>query len=172
MPANTADLYNKSYLAGILSFLADQGLDFYEPIDVSGYPPYSQAPSYYRDWITPNAIGNRYHFSNILMNRLNEGIDSGFRLDAVDWVKNSGEISTPSDASLIVNTLTKYLLAVEIDTDRQNYFLNDVFLENLPPEAWSSEWSQYLSSSDDTVVREKLETLVASLMQTPEFQLF
>ncbi len=92
MPASLTDLYNKAYGNGILPMLFDQGLDFYEPIDVSGYPPYSQHPSYNRDWITPNAIGNRYHFSNILMGRLNEGGDYGFKLDIVDWVKNSGNI--------------------------------------------------------------------------------
>jgi uncharacterized protein (DUF1800 family) len=172
LPASLNDLVNKSYINGILPFLVDQGLDFYEPIDVSGYPPYSQAPSYNRDWITPNAIGNRYHFSNILMNRLEEGGDYGFQLDVVDWVKNSGNISDPSDAASVVQTLTTYLLAVEIDTDRYNYFLNDVFLDSLPAATWSSEWTQYGSSGDDTVVRERLEILVASLMQTPEFQLF
>ncbi len=64
------------------------------------------------------------------------------------------------------------MLAVEIDTDRYNYFLNDIFLDNLPDTTWISEWSLYGSSGDDTVVRERLETLVASIMQTPEYQLF
>jgi uncharacterized protein (DUF1800 family) len=172
MPASLTDLYNKAYGNGILPILFDQGLDFYEPIDVAGYPPYSQQPSYNRDWITPNAIGNRYHFSNILMGRLGEGGDYGFKLDIVDWVKNSGYITNPSSADELVQTLTKYMLAVEIDTDRYNYFLNSIFLENLPVEAWVSEWSQYGSSGDDTIVREKLETLVASIIQTPEYQLF
>jgi len=172
MPASLTDLYNKAYGNGILPMLFDQGLDFYEPIDVAGYPPYSQQPSYNRDWITPNAIGNRYHFSNILMGRLNEGGDYGFKLDIVDWVKNPENIANPSSAGELVQTLTKYLLAVEIDTDRYNYFLNDIFLDNLPDTTWISEWSLYGSSGDDTVVRERLETLVASIMQTPEFQLF
>ena len=172
MPASLTDLYNKAYGNGILPMLFDQGLDFYEPIDVAGYPPYSQQPSYNRDWITPNAIGNRYHFSNILMGRLNEGGDHGFKLDIVDWVKNPENISNPSNAGELVQTLTKYLLAVEIDTDRYNYFLNDIFLDNLPDTTWISEWSLYGSSGDDTVVRERLETLVASIMQTPEYQLF
>jgi uncharacterized protein (DUF1800 family) len=172
MPSSLADLYTKSYGNGILPLMFDQGLDFYEPIDVSGYPPYSQQPGYNRDWITPNAIGNRYHFSNILMGRLDEGGDYGFRLDIIEWVKNPANITDPSNAEELVQTLTRYLLAVEIDTARYNFFLNDIFLDNLPVETWVSEWSLYKSSGDDTVVRERLETLVASIMQTPEFQLF
>jgi uncharacterized protein (DUF1800 family) len=172
MPVPLADLYNKSYGNGILPMLFEQGLDFYEPIDVSGYPPYSQHPSYNRVWVTPNAIGNRYHFSNILMGRLDEGGDYGFKLDILIWVKNPENIPDPSSASGIVQTLTRYILAVEIDTDRYNYFLNGIFLDNLPAQTWVSEWSLYESSGDDAVVRERLETLVASLMQTPEYQLF
>jgi len=172
LPVSPNDLYNKSYIGGILPMLVEQGLDFYEPIDVSGYPPYSQEPSYNRTWITPNAVGNRYHFSNMLMRRLNEGGDYGFQLDIVDWVKNSGHISTPSSAEEIVQTFTKYFLAVEIDTERFNYFLIDIFLDNLPASTWTNEWSQYNGTGNDDVVRERLETLVASLMQTPEYQLF
>ncbi|MFO7722465.1 MAG: DUF1800 family protein [Bacteroidales bacterium] len=172
MPATLSDLYEKSYLNGILPMILEQGLDFYEPIDVSGYPPYSQEPTYNRDWITPNAIGHRYHFSNILMGRLDEGGDYGFQLDVVDWVRNSGNISDPSNAETLVQTLTLNLLAVEIDTDRYNYFLNDVFLDNLAPATWTTEWNLYTSGGNDDVVRAQLETLVAALMQTPEFQLF
>lgn len=172
LPASLSELYNKAYGSGILSILPEMGLDFYEPIDVSGYPPYSQHPSYNRDWITPNAIGNRYHFSNVLMGRLDEGGDYGFRLDIVDWVKNSGNIFNPSSAEELVQTLTKYMLAVEIDPDRSNFFLNEIFLDSLPVQTWVSEWSLYTSSGDDTVVRERLETLIASIMQTPEYQLF
>jgi hypothetical protein len=61
---------------------------------------------------------------------------------------------------------------VEIDTERYNYFLNEVFLDTLPVSTWSMEWTQYISSGDDSVVRNRLELLLASLMQTPEFQLF
>lgn len=171
MPVSVDDVYTKSYLGAILPFIQEQGLDFYEPIDVSGYPPYSQEPSYNRDWITPNAIANRYHFSNILMGRLNEGGDYGFQLDIVDWVRNSGNVTDPSDAAEVVQVFTKYMLAVEIDTERNDYFIS-LFLDELPATTWTTEWNQYISSGNDDVVRERLEFLVASIMQTPEFQLF
>jgi hypothetical protein len=172
LPANLSDLYNKSYINALLRFIQEQGLDFYEPIDVSGYPPYSQEPGYNRDWITPTNLAYRYHFSNQLMGRLSEGGDYGFKLDIVDWVRNSGHFNTPSDAEQLAQILTRYLFAVEINTDRFNYFLNTIFLEDLPAVTWQTEWEQYLSSGNDTVVRERLETLLAALMQTPEYQLF
>jgi uncharacterized protein (DUF1800 family) len=172
MPDSLADLYNKSYLGGILNFIGDQGLDFYEPIDVAGYPPYHQEPTFNRDWITPTSLAYRYHFSFALLGNMAEAADYGFKLDIVDWVRNSGTISEPSDAEVLVQTLTRYMFAVELNEDRSNYFLNDVFLENLPLTTWVSEWNAYTSGGDDIVVRERLETLVSAIIQSPEYQLF
>jgi uncharacterized protein (DUF1800 family) len=172
MPATLGDLYNKSYIGGILSIIRDQGLDWYEPLDVAGYPPYHQEPSFNRDWITPSNLAYRYHFSFALMGNSSEMSDYGFKLDIVDWVRNSGNIADPSDAALLVLTLTGYMFAVDLNEARNNYFLNEIFLETLPPSTWQSEWSLYISGGDDTVVRGRLETLVAAIIQTPEYQLF
>jgi uncharacterized protein (DUF1800 family) len=172
MPAVLADLCNKSYIGGILGFISDQGLDLYEPIDVAGYPPYHQEPTFNRDWITPTSLAYRYHFSFALLGNESESPDYGFRLDIVDWVRNSGFISNPADAAILVHTLTDYMFAVELNEERRNYFLNDVFLENLPAATWQNEWNAYIGGGNDTVVRERLETLVAAIMQTPEYQLF
>jgi hypothetical protein len=87
-------------------------------------------------------------------------------------VRNSGFISNPADAAILVHTLTDYMFAVELNEERRNYFLNDVFLENLPAATWQNEWNAYIGGGNDTVVRERLETLVAAIMQTPEYQLF
>ena len=172
MPASLTNLYNKSYIGGILGFISNQGLDFYEPLDVAGYPPYHQEPSFNRDWITPTNLAYRYNFSFALLGNKAEATDYGFKLDMVNWVKNSGNIADPSDAAALVQTLTQYMFAVELNAERSNYFLNDVFLENLPLTTWQYEWSAYLSSNDPTVVKERLETLVSAIIQTPEYQLF
>jgi uncharacterized protein (DUF1800 family) len=172
LPATLTDLYNKSYIGGILQFIKDQGLDLYEPIDVAGYPPYFQGPTYNRDWITPASLAYRYHFSFTLLGRESDDKDYGFSLDIVDWVKNSGYIVNPADAATLVQILTGYMLAVEINEERRNYFLNEVFLDNLPALTWTNEWNFYTSGGEDVVVRERLETLVSAIIQTPEYQLF
>jgi uncharacterized protein (DUF1800 family) len=171
MPAALSDLYNKSYIGGILDFIKNQGLDLYEPVDVAGYPPYFQGPTYNRDWITPTNLAYRYHFSFALLGNESGDHNYGFKLDVLDWVKNSGYISNPADAATLVQTLTNYMFAVEINEERSNYFLNDVFLDNLPASTWTTEWGVYTSGGDDTVVRDRLETLVSAIMQTPEYQL-
>jgi uncharacterized protein (DUF1800 family) len=62
MPTDITELYDVAY-ASILRNLDDQGMKFYKPIDVAGYPPYHQTPAYNRNWITPNWLATRYQFS-------------------------------------------------------------------------------------------------------------
>ena len=156
----------------IVSKLVDQGLNYYEPFEVAGYPAYHQIPGYNRNWITTYALAHRYQTGDVLMDRTGLGADLSFTLDIVDWVENSGHISDPSDATEIVDVLTQNLLAVEPNQDRYDYFLNTVFLDTLSPINWQNEWTLYTGSGDDAVVRERLEILLSSLIQTPEFQLY
>ena len=44
----------------VVSKLVDQGLNFYEPFEVAGYPAYHQIPAYNRNWITTYALAHRY----------------------------------------------------------------------------------------------------------------
>ena len=64
------------------------------------------------------------------------------------------------------------MFAVEINTDRFNYFLNTIFLESLAAYNWTNEWNSYKAGGSDAIVRLRLEILVAKLIQTPEYQLF
>ncbi|MCK4854823.1 MAG: DUF1800 family protein, partial [Bacteroidales bacterium] len=154
----------------LVSKLVDQGLNFYEPFEVAGYPAYHQIPGYNRNWIMTYALAHRYQTGDILMKRGGTGNETSIQLDVLDWAENSGEVD-PKSSTDIVTVLTKNLLAVELNTERFNYFLDTVFLDTLSQATWLSEWNNYIGGGDDLVVRERLETLVSSLIQTPEFQL-
>jgi len=154
----------------LVSKLVDQGLNFYEPFEVAGYPAYHQIPGYGRNWIMTYPLAHRYQTGDILMKRSGAGNDTSIQLDVLDWAENSGEVD-PTSSTDIVTVLTKNLLAVELNTERFNYFLNTVFLDTLTQQTWLSEWNKYIGGGDDLVVRERLEILVSSIIQTPEFQL-
>jgi uncharacterized protein (DUF1800 family) len=157
--------------AYLVSKLADQGLNFYEPFEVAGYPAYHQIPGFGRNWITTYALAHRYQTGDILMKRAGTGNGTGIQLDVLDWAENSGEVD-PSSSADIVTVLTSNLLAVELTTERFNYFLDTVFLDTLSQATWLSEWNKYKGGGDDLVVRERLETLLSAIVQTPEFQLY
>ncbi len=53
----------------LVSKLVDQGLNFYEPFEVAGYPAYHQIPGYGRNWIMTYPLAHRYQTGDILMLR-------------------------------------------------------------------------------------------------------
>ena len=162
-------------LAYVVSKLVDQGLNFYEPFEVAGYPAYHQMPGYNRNWITTYALAYRYQMGGILMKTLDQATERSFVLDIVDWVE-SGHISNPFDAVDIMDVLVNNLFAVELTQERYDYFLYTVFLDH--PEnhsyalgQWTSVWNAYDTTGNDTTVRSLLERLFSALIETPEFQI-
>mgnify|MGYP006285841413 CR=1 FL=1 len=150
----------------------DQGLNYYEPFEVAGYPAYHQIPAYNRNWITAYSLANRYQVGNILMRKTGSSEGLSFGLDILDWVENSGHISDPSDPDEIISTIMQNLLGVELNQERYNYFLNTVFLDTFDPATWKFEWQNYKNGGDELTVRERLEIFFSRLTQTPEFQLY
>ena len=167
-----AKLYENAYEKGILSDIFNQGLSFFEPYEVAGYPAYHQFPVFNRNWITPITLAHRYHFSNHAIKGENGGETMGYKADVVAWVENSDNITDASSAGNIVSGFTTYFLAIEIDEDRENYFLNSIFLKSISSSEWTTAWNSYKSGGSDTTVRPILENFVSALMQTPEFQLY
>ena len=165
-------LYVDTYQKVILEQLRNQGMNFYEPFDVAGYDAYFQEPTFNRYWITPRNLAMRYYFSNFLIDGKIEGENIPFKADVVAWTDNTDNVSDPYDAEVVVTAFTWYLLAVELSTDRFDYFLNTVFLDTLSSTYWTSKWATYKGGGSDAEVRADLENLVKSVMQTPEFQLF
>ena len=165
--------YDDGYLNGINRLVLEQGLEFYEPYDVAGYDAYFQVPGYNRNWITPINLANRYLFSQRLFENINRGETGAvISADLVAFVDNSQHVVNPGDATSVVKAFSDYLIAVEINSDRFNYFLNTVFLEGLSSYNWTNEWAAYKAGGTNATVKLRLETLVSKLIQTPEFQLF
>ena len=162
----------------LVSKLEDQGLNFYEPFEVAGYPAYHQIPGFNRNWITTYALAHRYQSAGILMKRFEQSTERSFQLDILDWVENSGQITDPSNAVEIVDVLLNSLFAVELNQDRYDYFLYTVFLDSPDTDQayarglWIQEWSNYVSSADGSTVRNQLEIILSALIETPEFQLY
>ncbi len=172
---NTEPFYGD--MAYVVSKLVDQGLNFYEPFEVAGYPAYHQMPGYNRNWITTYALAYRYQMGGILMKTLDQATERTFVLDIVDWVENSGHITDPSDAVEIMDVLVNNLYAIELTQERYDYFLYTVFLDYPEDQPyarllWTQEWNAYDNGGGDTTVRSLLERLFSALIETPEFQIY
>lgn len=173
----TTDFYT-DMLEGIVNYFDEQGLHYYEPFEVAGYPAYHQFPAYGRNWIMAIELASRYQIGRRFMSGDTEPFS--FRIDIVDWVQNSGHISDPSDATEIVTFLTQYLLPLDVttldvegsDRTRFDYFLYDNFIgEDGELYQWTNLWNAYIGGDPDTGVRLRLENLLAGIIESPEFQL-
>ena len=170
VPMPTSALTNHYNLFGQLeSQLSLQGLELFEPLDVAGHDAYFQEPHFQRNWISANYLANRYKFAEYVISGFNSGSSVLMKLDVLSFIVN--HVSNPSDAQVLVSELVAWLLPINLDTTRFDYFKNEVFL-NLGVLNWTSEWQNYQNTSNEIVVRTQLELLMLALMQSPEYQLY
>lgn len=153
----------------LLQQISLQGLELFEPVDVAGYDPYFQVPSFHRYWISANYLANRYKFAELLINGFTSGGTTLLKLDVLPFVEANA--TQASDPSLLVQDLVDWLIPISIDQARFDYFKDEILLNNGAID-WNAEWTNYQSTSINTIVKAQLELIVKSMMQSPEYQLF
>ncbi|MEL6556636.1 MAG: DUF1800 family protein [Bacteroidota bacterium] len=160
------------------------GMDIYEPFEVAGYAGYHQFPLYYRSWITPNYLTNRYNFVKERV-ALSATTPEEGQIDTIGWFLDAFPISTIRNAELLIAEVARYMLPVsdnlsfdtaadtgEITPERLNFYLQEfLFREGLGETgeaAWDAIWD---SNYDADIVSERLAFLLNAMLQTPEYQL-
>lgn len=170
--------YVTFYSAGVQErMLSRTGMDLFFPPDVAGYPGYYQDPTFNRQFFNSASIVGRYKLPEILFTGTHAWVPSpgdpiGTKLDFAAWLKNSGVISDPADATVLVQELLMYLFPEVPDTDRFTYFLDEIFLNGLPATDWTYEWDAYVDTGNDSEVSIPLRRLLNAMMYAPEYQLF
>jgi len=168
------DFYNSAVLERILG---RAGMTLFYPVDVAGYSGYYQDPTLNRQFFNSATIVQRYKLPQILLTGTNawgSGSNNpiGTKLDIAAWLRDSGVISNPEDSYVVVQELLYYLFPEEPDNDRFTYFLDTIFLDQLPPADWTYEWQNYVSTGNDSEVKIPLERLVNAVMYAPEYQVY
>ncbi len=167
--SNLAAFYTE--VGAVIDAMIDQGFDLYEPLDVAGYDAYFQAPLYNRNWISPNFLARRYQFAQYLLEgKTNMGKDSTLKIDSVQFVKQTANISDPSDGNFLAKELIDYLLPESITDARTTYFKN-ILLDNLSVINWKNEWNNYLITGNDMAIRTQINAFLNAVLQSAEYQL-
>ena len=167
--------YNQFYRKTVMDVIFPQsGFSLFQPSSVAGYPAYYQQPDYNRSWFNPSTIIARYKLPEILLTgrRVLSRGQAWIRLDVVKFIEDRSNISNPLLPDVLVSELLEHLLSEIPDPDRLDYFLNEIFLNELPAADWTYEWEAYENTGDDTEVRIPLENLITAIMYSPEFQVF
>ena len=167
--------YNKWYKQTVQSVLFTMGgLDLFMPESVAGYPAYYQEPNYSEYWFNSVSLIPRYKLPEILLKGqkvLVAGTNGGVEFDIVDYIDSHPVIKSPEKAKFLVKVLCILLFPESPKLDRLNYFLHNIFLDDLSELNWFFEWQNYEATGDDTNIRIPLERLFTALLSSQEFQL-
>ena len=168
------DFYNAAVIERLLG---RAGMTLFYPTDVAGYSGYYQDPTLNRQFFNSATIVQRYKLPQVLLTGTNawgsgSGDAIGTKLDIAPWLRDSGVVSNPEDSYVIVQELLYYLFPEEPDNERFTYFLDIVFLDQLPPADWTYEWQNFVATGNDSEVKIPLERLVNAIMYAPEYQVF
>jgi uncharacterized protein (DUF1800 family) len=155
-------------------FCKTSDMNVFDPPTVAGYAAYYLAPKYDRNWFGTSSITQRYYLGKCLLENTKHpfGVyqgDFGAQIDFLIWVRT--HISDPSDGNKVVDEIINYLYPEIPDADRRAYFLNNVFLGSLSLTNWRNEWNNYISSGNDTVVRQRVNLLFQTVLFAQEYQL-
>lgn len=153
-------------------FLALAGQKLLEPQVVAGYPAHYQGPTYDRNWFSSSTIIVRYKLYEMLKlgkKVLTGGNIGGVKFDVAPFI--STHISTPNDATILINELVADLFPEPISTARFDYLKDDILLDGLSDLAWHFTWLDYASgATDDADVKVALDTLFTTIFYSQEYQ--
>lgn len=105
---------------------------------------------------------------------------SKIKVDFLDFITDTDYIPDPTQASSVVTALLDDLFPEDYDSDRLDYFLNDIFLNGLSPIDWYYTWDAYINGTNQAFTFEEAEneiqirmaSLIKAIIQSPEYQLF
>lgn len=181
MTTDAAGFYD--FTGEIISAIDEQGMRFFNPVDVSGYDAYCQYPVYHRSWITVNYLARRYE---LIHKMVNPSDPFPIKVNVLDFVRNTFSNAIIADARNLVIELIKYILPVNdnltfdtnaddnsgLTAERLNYFLQAFLSDIYPPGTEEANWTNnWNSQTNMDTVRGQLENLFNVTMQSPEYQL-
>src|SRR5690606_33545040 len=110
IPDPSTDLTNfYEAMTNLIRIMRGMGMDFYQPVEVAGYPAYHQFPLFNRNWISTNYLTRRYDFIRKLMTTMNKDEPDAMYIDILSFIKNTIPEDIASDAKALIMKLAEYL---------------------------------------------------------------
>ncbi len=165
---------NLQYRYWLLAFntLTPLQMVYYNPPSVAGWKAWYQEPAYYQNWLNSVTLPVRADFvKTLIYTGLRVGNNPFANISVTDWVART---SNPSAVNSLLEDIAVQLFPRPL-TEQKKVFLKDILIPGLPDYVWTTEYNNYLSDPTNPVlaniVTEKLNTLIATMMQMPEYQL-
>jgi uncharacterized protein (DUF1800 family) len=144
--------------------------------NVSGWKAFYQAPSYYQNWINSNTIQKRQEILNYFS--LEAYIYAGgitVGINPIDYVRQF-PLATIQSPNLLISAISKYMFTQPLDATFIATLKNQTLLGNLGADHfWTDAWNLYNSNPSNTtnenIVKERLRSLITTLILLAEYQL-
>jgi uncharacterized protein (DUF1800 family) len=152
-------------------YLTSSGMVLFSPDSVAGYPAHYQEPSYDRHWFSSNTVLARYKLILSFLSGRNKLGGNNLiyaQLNITNYVKQ--QIVNPSNAIALIKELSDILYPESINNNRIDYFKENL-VEGYPDYYWTDAWLTYINSNDETIVESRLNALITTMINVPEFQL-
>ncbi|WP_309609790.1 DUF1800 family protein [Flavobacterium sp.] len=146
--------------------------------NVAGWQAFYQKPSFHEYWINSNSIQRRYglvegmlYGFDITKNNLTTRIEA----KAIEYVKKFPN-SIIEDPNLLVDECIKYLLPIDLSPSQKNILKSQTLLSNQASDYyWRGAWNTYLADTNNVdntnIVKNRLRSLLLTIVQYAEYQL-
>lgn len=149
---------------------------YFQPTSVSGWSAFFQAPSYNQLWINSATLPGRFNYGFFLIFlgisiKKDEVELANIQIDVLDFLN---QMTNPSDVNELIDETIVLLLGGGISETAKSR-LKEILIPGLPDFEWTVEYNNYVDNPGDEkqveAIRTKMQRLLFSLTQIPEFQL-
>lgn len=162
MPTDTIEKHYSSHLT--LWYGANvMGLNYGNPPNVSGWPPYYQAPQYYQLWLNSDTLPKRILYSVAVMA---VGLDyEGGKLKA-DLIAFAQQFSNPEDPTKLIQDTIDLLYAMDIsDTKKTELKTATLLFGQSQDYYWTLAYNDFLANPTDMNKKATVETGIALMLK-------
>lgn len=172
--------YNAQYYIykRINDLLYDMGQGMGNIPNVAGWQAFYQNPSFHEYWINSNSIQRRfayiaYAFYGITFTR--NGLTTKLKVDSIAFVSQFPN-AICEDPNLLVEECLKYLLPIDLSIQQRNNLKSQNLLSGQASDYyWTGAWLSYIQDPTDEskklAVKNRLDSLILTIIQLAEFQL-
>lgn len=166
-----ADAYNMwNYIRNWFTTMAQ---DIGDPPNVSGWPPYYQAPQFYEIWINSDTLPKRNRFTDTM---ITSGYSRNNKKIIIDAVAFANALPNPGDPNALINDTLAILYRVPLSAQTKQTIKEQILLSNQTQDYyWTNAWSAYISNPNDqanyNIVNTRLKSLFQYFMNLSEYQL-
>jgi uncharacterized protein (DUF1800 family) len=162
------------YFNVLRGYCWNSGFQFFDSVNVSGYPGYSDSPNFDKNWVTIATLNQRYQSGWVewIINGYNF---NGFysKLDVPEFIRTSGNFTNPANATILLSELFDIFFVSNPQGLRYGYFEN-ALLNGLSAANWATTWNTWIADltnvTKKNAVKIATERLLKAMLKSVEYQ--